>query len=215
MFTGIIEEIGVVDKVSPISGGKRITINASAIMDGLRVDDSVSVAGVCLTAVDIAPRSFTVEAVGETLQKSTLFDCKSSVLVNLERAMKLGDRLGGHLVQGHVNGIGIVTQMKSRGENWYMEVSIPDDLKRYVVSEGSIAIDGISLTVARIKNTTIGISIIPHTFKNTTLSKIRIGYKCNIETDLIGKYLEKWYVHRSDHPGKSKMSEKWLKDIGY
>lgn len=215
MFTGIIEEIGIIIGSSPIPGGKKITIKADKILEDLKVDHSVSVNGVCLTVVDISGNLFTVEAVGETLEKSTLIDLKTSRSVNLERAMKLGDRLGGHLVQGHVNGIGKISKLVKRGDNWYMEVDLPDKLIRYVIPEGSIAIDGISLTVASLIGTKVGISIIPHTFKNTTFSQAKVRQKCNIENDLIGKYLEKWLKYSSDDKGKRPVTLDWLQSQGF
>ena len=215
MFTGIIEEIGVIIRSSLIPGGQKITIRADKILEDLRVDHSVAVNGVCLTVVEISEKLFTVEAVGETLDKSTLIDLSTSASLNLERAMKLGDRLGGHLVQGHVNGIGKVSNLIQRGDNWYMEVDLSDELIRYVIPEGSIAIDGISLTVASLKGTKVGISIIPHTFKNTTLSQTKVGQKCNIETDLIAKYLEKWLKISSEDTGKKPITLDWLQSQGF
>jgi riboflavin synthase len=215
MFTGIIEEIGMITGFSPIRGGKKITIRADKISDDLKVDHSVSVNGVCLTVVNISGKLFTVEAVGETLDKSTLSDIKKSTFVNLERAMKLGDRLGGHLVQGHVNGMGKISQLVQRGDNWYMEIDLPEELIRYVIPEGSIAIDGISLTVANCIGTKVGISIIPHTFKNTTFSLAKLGQKCNVENDLVGKYLEKWLNYPSNGKNKSPITLDWLQSQGF
>jgi riboflavin synthase len=215
MFTGIIEEMGIIAGSSPISGGKKITIKADKILDDLTVDHSVSVNGVCLTVVNISGNLFTVDAVGETLEKSTLGNFKISNLVNLERAMKLGDRLGGHMVQGHVNGVGKITKLIKRGENWYLEVDLPEELIRYVIPEGSIAIDGISLTVANLIGTKVGISIIPHTFKNTTFSMAKIGQKCNIENDWVGKYLEKWLENYSDGKSRSPITLDWLQSQGF
>jgi len=215
MFTGIIEEIGLVHSLSPIPGGKKITIKADKVLDDLKVDQSVCVNGVCLTAIAVSGNSFTVEAVGETLEKSTLIDMKTSTAVNLERAMKLDDRLGGHLVQGHVNGIGIISKLTRRGDNWYMEVDLSDDLLRYVIPEGSIAIDGMSLTVAHLYRGKVGISVIPYTYKNTILSQAKVGQKCNIETDLIGKYLEKWFRFSSEQKESKPITVSWLKNQGF
>jgi len=215
MFTGIIEEIGIITRFSSIPGGNKITIKANKILDDLKVDHSVAVNGVCLTVVDFSDNQFTVEAVGETLEKSTIIDLKASAAVNLERAMRLGDRLGGHLVQGHVNGIGRISKLDRRGDNWYLEVNLTDDLIRYVIPEGSIAIDGISLTVASIKESRVGISVIPHTFKNTTFSQAKVGQKCNIETDLIGKYIEKFITYSSEEKIKKPLNLKWLQSQGF
>ena len=215
MFTGIIEETGVIERSSPIPGGKKITVRADKILDDLKVDHSVSVNGVCLTVIEISGKLFTVEAVGETLEKSTFMELKPPVPVNLERAMKAGDRLGGHLVQGHVNGIGRISKFDKRGDNWYIEVVLTNELIRYVIPEGSIALDGISLTVASLKETKVGISVIPYTFKNTTLSQAKVGQKCNIETDLIGKYIEKFVVNTSKEKTKKSLNLKWLQEQGF
>jgi len=215
MFTGIIEEIGSIHNMSPIPGGKKIGIKAARVLDDLKIDQSVSVNGVCLTVVGISGDTFSVEAVGETLEKSTLIDLKSSSIVNLERAMKLDDRLGGHLVQGHVNGVGIISKVKNRGDNWYIEIDLSEKLMRYVIPEGSIAIDGISLTVATIQGNKTGISVIPYTFRNTTLSQVKVGQKCNIETDLIGRYLEKWFKYPAENNEKKPITVNWLKSQGF
>jgi len=215
MFTGIIEETGIIVRIIPIAGGKKIALRADRILNDLKVDHSVAINGVCLTVIEISKNVFTVEAVGETLEKTTLVDLKTSSTVNLERAMKLGDRLGGHLVQGHVNGVGMISRLERRGDNWYLGIKISDELTRYVVPEGSIAIDGISLTIARTTGTEIGISVIPHTFKNTTFSQAKVGQKCNIETDLIGKYIEKFINHPSESRGKKPITLEWLHNKGF
>jgi len=210
MFTGLIEEIGSVAKISGISGGKRITINASKIGDDLAIDHSVSVNGVCLTVVDLTRSSFTVEVVGETLTKSTITRISVGDAVNLERAIKMGDRFGGHIVQGHVNGIGTVKQKKMRGDNMLLNITIPHELEKYVIAEGSIAIEGISLTIAQLNGIEVGISVIPHTYNNTTLKNCQVGQQVNIETDFLAKYVEKMIT-----PRKNQMTEEWLKKMGY
>jgi riboflavin synthase len=215
MFTGIIEEIGLIQSISPIPGGKKISIKADTVLEDLKIDQSVCVNGVCLTVVGISGNSFSAEAVGETLEKSTLQYIKTSAPVNLERAMKLDDRLGGHLVQGHVNGLGRISNLTKRGDNWYLEIELSDQLMRYVIPEGSIAIDGISLTVANLRRERIGISVIPHTFKSTNLSQAKVGQKCNIETDLIGKYLEKWFKYSFEDKESKPITVSWLKNQGY
>jgi len=215
MFTGIIEEIGILAGSVPIPGGKKISIKAKEILNDLKVDHSVAINGVCLTVIEISGNLFTVEAVGETLEKTTFVDLKTSEPLNLERAMKLGDRLGGHLVQGHVNGIGSISKLDRRGDNWYLVVKLSDELIRYVIPEGSIAIDGISLTVAGLAGSEVGVSIIPHTFKNTTFSQAKIGQKCNIETDMIGKYIEKFIKHQPDKNSKKPITLDWIHNQGF
>ena len=214
MFTGLIEEIGKIQKVEPISGGKRIKINAAAILDDLKIDDSVAINGICLTATKVENDGFWADAVGATLEKTSLANVKDNYEVNLERALRFNDRLGGHLVQGHVNGLGEITQIKKLGENYYLEVSVPEELEKYLIDEGSIAIDGISLTIASLNNNSVGVSVIPHTWKNTNLINRKIGDKVNIETDMIAKYIEK-LLSKKEEKSSGKISESWLKEMGY
>jgi riboflavin synthase len=191
MFTGLIEEIGQVKGISMFAGGKRIRISGRKVLEALAVDHSVSVSGICLTVVELTNNSLTVEAVGETLNKTTIASLRTNDLVNLERALRLGERLGGHLVQGHVNGIGTLIKKERRGQNWYVEVKLPKDLDRYLITEGSIAIDGISLTIAALNNNIAGISIIPHTYTHTTMQYKAIGQQVNVEVDYMARHLEK------------------------
>jgi riboflavin synthase len=215
MFTGLVEEIGLIKQIRSIAGGRRITISASRVLDGLTVDNSLCVSGVCLTVIAVKPQSFTVEAVGETLQKTTLGRARPGQPLNLERALQLDQRLGGHLLQGHVNGMGQIRQLQQRGENWYLEIEIPKHLARYVIEEGSIAIDGISLTVAHIREQKIGISVIPYTYTHTTLSKSRSGQYCYVEVDFIGKYVEKLAAPKDTAAKSGRLTIDWLKKIGF
>ncbi len=191
MFTGLIEEIGTVTNIQHQTGGKKLFIQCKFILDDLEIDDSVAVNGVCLTAVRIEHNGFWIDAVGETLTKSTIGELRTGSKVNLERALKLSDRLGGHIVQGHVNGTGELVKITNRGESYLYEFSVPDNLIKYIIEEGSIAINGVSLTVAQLNQNIIGISVIPHTWQNTTFKFLQTGNKVNIEVDLIAKYLER------------------------
>ena len=212
MFTGIIEEIGTIQRISSIPGGKKLTIGCEKILSDLKVDNSVSVNGVCLTSIKVDKNSFDCEAVGETLNKTTVSTFLVGSKVNLERAVRLNDRLGGHLVQGHVNGIGEITKIVKLGDNYLLELKIPADLKKYVVDEGSIAVDGISLTVAKIINEEVQISVIPHTWENTNLSLRNTGNKVNIETDILAKYVEKILSEKNNI---NNAGENWLNKLGY
>jgi len=214
MFTGLIEEIGNITQVVPIPGGNSLNIGCSKIIEDIDVDDSICVNGVCLTAIKIEKNSFWVEAVGATLEKSTFADITSPSSVNLERSLRLNDRLGGHLVQGHVNGIGIITEIKKLGDNYLIKVDVPSDLERYLIKEGSIAINGISLTIAELEENTVSISVIPHTWKNTNFNSRKIGDKVNIEIDILAKYIEKLIKKSESQPSKIN-SENWLKELGY
>jgi riboflavin synthase len=213
MFTGIIEEIGIIQKIDVIENGKRLKISASKIMDDVKVDDSVAVNGVCLTVIKLEQNSFWAEAVGETLKKTTINKLNQNTNVNLERAIRLSDRLGGHLVQGHVNGIGVIKKVNRLGENYYVEVQIPSDLEKYLIKEGSIAVDGISLTIANLTGSLVGISIIPHTWKNTNLRFRQISDEVNIEVDIIAKYVEK-LLNAKDKDANN-LSDDVLKNMGY
>ena len=214
MFTGLIEEVGKLNRIQVIPGGKRIKISARKILSELKVDDSVAVNGVCLTTVKIDEDGFWAEAVGDTLAKSTFEVLRESQSVNLERALRLSDRLGGHLVQGHINGIAAVSQIRKIGENYLLEIDIPPQFEKYLIEEGSIAVDGISLTIAKLEGSRAGISVIPHTWKNTNLSSRKIGDKVNIEIDVIAKYIEKFLKSGMSKNGET-FSEEWFKKLGY
>ena len=214
MFTGIIEEIGTIKKVSQISGGMSLTIRAKKIMEDIAVNDSICIDGVCLTATRVNNNSFQVDAVGATLDKSTFNRIKADALVNLERSVRLSDRLGGHLVQGHVNGIGTISEIKKLGENYLVKIIIPEELERYLIKEGSIAINGISLTIADLNSNEISISVIPHTWQNTNLKDKKVNEKVNVEIDILAKYVEKLLTKRNDNSDKN-ITEGWLKELGY
>ncbi len=214
MFTGIIEEIGKISRVRSIAGGKSLFVSSKEILDDVKIGDSIAVNGVCLTVTNINETGFWADAVGATLEKTTLAFLSENTFVNLERSVRLMDRLGGHLVQGHVNGIGSISKITKPGENYFLEIILPDKLHKYVINEGSIAIDGISLTVAQIDNSGIILSIIPHTWNNTTLKTISIGTRVNIETDVIAKYVENLLGKHSEEKD-DKYSNDWFKKMGY
>lgn len=214
MFTGLIEEIGKIVKIGLIPGGKKVRILASEILDDLKVDDSIAINGVCLTATKVETDGFWADAVGETLEKTSLAFLKEGSEVNVERALQLSDRLGGHIVQGHINGLAEIIGITQRGDNYLLEINIPEKLERYTIEEGSITIDGISLTIAQLSGTRAGLSIIPHTWNNTTLRNKKIGDKVNIETDVIAKYIEKLMNKKTDQKEET-ITEDWLKKMGF
>jgi len=213
MFTGIVEEIGKIDKSTPIAGGLGMKINAEKVLEDIKVNDSICVDGVCLTITKYDKNSFLVDAVGATLEKTTFNKFQPNDLVNLERSVRLNDRLGGHLVQGHVNGIGTISEIQKLGENYLIKIKIPVELERYVIKEGSIAINGISLTIADLVKNEITISIIPHTWQNTNLKAKKVNDPVNIEIDMLAKYVEK-LLSNVENPS-NKISEGWLKELGY
>jgi len=214
MFTGIIEEIGKISSINPIAGGMRIMISSRKILDDISVNDSVCVSGVCLTAIKVEDGGFWVDAVGATLDKTTFAKMQLSTPVNLERSLKLNERLGGHFVQGHTNGIGTILEINKLGENYFLKINVDESLQKYLIEEGSITIDGISLTIAEIDRSKIGISIIPHSWQNTAIQFKKVGDKVNIETDVLAKYIEK--LLRKNGNGKTtNITENWLKELGY
>ena len=219
MFTGLVKEIGVVKTVSSNREGKQITISSSELVKEVAIDDSVAVNGACQTVIKYDASSFTVQAVHTTLEKTTLGDLKPGNEVNLELALRLSDRLGGHLVQGHVNGQANVYKLNSIGDNYLMSLILKDSLMKYVVKEGSITVNGVSLTVSNVENGGIvTVSIIPHTWFNTNLSKMLIGDKVNIEVDIIAKYVENLFKYKDNNHksvSNSKISESWLKENGF
>ncbi len=219
MFTGLVKEIGIVKNISPNKEGKLITIKSHKVIGDINIDDSVAINGACQTVISYKTNEFTVQAVGTTLSKTTLGHLKVGEEVNLELALRMSDRLGGHLVQGHVNGQANVYKIKSIGDNYVMSLILEDSLSKYVVKEGSITIDGVSLTVSDVeKGNLITVSVIPHTWFHTTFKNLLIGDKLNIEVDIIAKYVENLFNYRDKEskPVKtSLLSESWLKDQGF
>jgi len=214
MFTGIIEEIGKIEKITPIAGGFTLRIKAEKVIEDLTVNESVCIDGVCLTVTKKENNAFWADAVGATLEKTTFNNIKADASVNLERSVRLSDRLGGHLVQGHANGIGTISVIKKLGENYLVKIIIPEELEKYLIKEGSIAINGISLTIADVIKNEISISIIPHTWQNTNLKDKKVNEKVNIEIDILAKYVEKLLTKVNNSSNKN-ISESWLKEIGY
>lgn len=193
MFTGLIVETGEIASVRVRDGKTRITISAKNVPAELKTGDSVAVSGVCLTAVEIGRKQFSADLAEETLKRTSLGNLKKKSLVNLELPARAQDRLGGHVVQGHADGVGRLLGLKKikGGEDWRMALELPSGLDRYVVPQGSIAVEGISLTVAGIESNRVEIAVIPHTYKVTNLHKLRPGSPLNIEVDILAKYAEK------------------------
>lgn len=212
MFTGIITEVGRIAKMEQRGGKAVLMVHAPSSASELSINDSVAINGVCQTVIGTNIHEFTVEAVEETLHKTTLGNLRVGSAVNLELPLKLNQRLGGHLVLGHVDGVGKVRSIVGRDSSWLFTVEIPKTFQAYVIPVGSIAIDGVSLTVAQLDGTLISVSIIPHTFENTTFQFLREGSEVNLEFDVIGKY-----VHRliTLAPEKSVITLEKLKEWGY
>ncbi|MBM7623317.1 riboflavin synthase [Sporohalobacter salinus] len=191
MFTGIVEEMGKVSSINRGSQSIELKIKADKVLQDVEIGDSIATNGVCLTVTDFSESYFTVDVMPETMRKSSLAELKIGSEVNLERALRLQDRLGGHLVSGHIDGTGKIQDKKQEDNAILVTISLPVDLKKYLISKGSIAIDGISLTIAELHQHEFIISLIPHTAEETTLGQKDVGDTVNLEVDLIGKYVEK------------------------
>jgi riboflavin synthase len=195
MFTGIIEEVGEVVAIDDTTEFRTLRVRAGKLLDGAVSGVSIAVNGVCLTARKLEAQTFTADLSQETLQRTSLKSARAGTIVNLERPMRADGRFGGHIVQGHVDGVGKIRKFGRDGDNWNLRVEVPAEGLRYIVEKGSIAIDGISLTVAAIQDSTVEIAIIPHTFENTNLRHAKTGDTVNLEYDVIAKYVERM-LHR-------------------
>lgn len=217
MFTGLVKEIGKVISVTSNSEGMLLTVSSVQLRPHMRIDDSVAINGVCQTIVELAETSFSVQVVHTSLEKTTLGKLKSGIEVNLELALTLSDRLGGHIVQGHVNGVGQVKKLVNMGENILLSLNLPTELRRYVVKEGSITLDGTSLTIADLEGDMVTVSLIPHTLKQTVLKNRKVGHEINIEVDIIAKYIERLLQSKSSSSFESNetMTEEWLQSKGF
>ncbi|UCE82451.1 MAG: riboflavin synthase [Deltaproteobacteria bacterium] len=217
MFTGLIEGTGKLVKVEPRGKDMRLSIQASFDLEELKTGESVSVDGACLTVVSWEGRMFTVDVSQETLERTILAQRGAGDEVNLERALKLGDRLGGHLVNGHVDGRARVTARKKRGESLVFEFEVPGELGRYFIEKGSVAINGVSLTVNRCDERSFDVNIVPHTARWTTIGSWRVGDEVNIEVDLIGKYVEKFLrnMREGSSPKADGMDRDFLEKHGF
>jgi riboflavin synthase len=191
MFTGIIEEMGSVKALRREAGTARLTISASKVLGSTALGDSICVNGVCLTVVDMGRSEFSADVATETLKVTDLGELQSGQKVNLERALQLSARIGGHLVTGHVDAVGRIREKRSEGNSWRVFIEAPETALRYIIKKGSVAVDGISLTVADVDITGFSIAMIPHTAKLTTLGFKSAGDSVNLETDIIGKYVER------------------------
>lgn len=203
MFSGIVEEMGVVKSLVRVLAGARLSILASTMLKDLQLGESVSVSGACLTASEIGETDFSVDVSVETLGVTTLGALTAGAAVNLERALKLNDRLGGHLVTGHVDGTGTLRERMQTGNTLLLTLAVPEPILRYCISKGSITVDGVSLTINSVSESGVSVAIIPHTAKVTTLGIKQPGDAVNLESDLIGKYVERLLQHSGKLPEKA------------
>ena len=198
MFTGIVEEVGRIARIEQKGENRRIVIEAEQAPKGLKPGHSVAVSGVCLTALDITPTTFAADLAPETWVRTSFSRITPGARVNLELPLKADGRMGGHIVQGHVDGVGklIAFERIPDSENWWLHIEVPAEMERYLVFKGSISIEGISLTIAKLEGLRCTVAIIPHTVEMTNLGTLKPGDPVNLEADIIAKYLEKWYKQR-------------------
>ena len=203
MFTGIIEGLGTIIEIRPTGRGKHLTFDADFVLDQTKIGDSISVSGVCLTVIMIDGKRFQVDVSPETFARTTFLRAKIGGRVNLERALRLSGRIDGHLVSGHIDGIGTVKRKQNTGNAVIFTIGVPESLSRYMVKKGSVAVDGISLTINNCGRDSFNVSIIPHTAKLTTMGLSKVGNPVNIETDMIGKYVER-FVNKMQYSDREK-----------
>jgi riboflavin synthase len=213
VFTGIIEEVGRVERVDAAGGGARLRIRCVKVLDDATLGASIAVNGVCLTALDVGGGGFSADLAPETLSRTNLGDLRPGSAVNLERPLRPHDRLSGHIVQGHVDGTAALESLAPLGNgNWWLRARVPAAIDRHLVFKGSVAVDGISLTVAAIEDLVLAVTIIPHTAAHTNLSERRLGDRLNIECDILAKHIEK-LLGRMEMPGR--LTEAKLREEGF
>ncbi|MBI1877946.1 MAG: riboflavin synthase [Chloroflexi bacterium] len=213
MFTGIVEEMGVVVKVQRTGQGYDLTIRAKQVLEGTQIGDSIAVNGTCLTVTRLTANTFTVGLSPETRARTNLEYLREGQMVNLERSLTPATRMGGHFVQGHIDAVGAVTAFRPDEDALWVTVTAPDELMPYIVPKGFIALDGVSLTVVDVAANTFSITLIAYTQQHITLPRQPVGYKVNIEVDILGKYVEKIISHRLD--GKGGITPEFLAEHGY
>lgn len=215
MFTGIIEETGTLCEIKKGAVSAKVRIRCQKILEGTKTGDSIAVNGICLTVTSLAKDGFTADVMAETMRRSSLSELKAPGMVNLERAMAADGRFGGHIVSGHIDGTGQVTEIRQEENAVWYTVSADKKLLRYIVEKGSVALDGISLTVAKVREQDFQVSVIPHTRQETALTEKRVGSIMNIECDVIGKYVEKLISGDSGGESQSRITESFLMEHGF
>jgi riboflavin synthase len=201
MFTGIVEAVGRLEALERSATGGRVRVHAGALGEMLAVSGSIAVSGCCLTVVQRHGETFSADLSSETLRRTSFGEIKIGARVNLERPLRAGQELGGHFVQGHVDGIGRITRLEPEGANWWLGVRVPDELVRYVARKGSIAIDGISLTVAALHDGVVDVAVIPYTYAQTNLAAAAVGDAVNLECDVLAKYIERLMESGQENSG--------------
>jgi riboflavin synthase len=217
VFTGIIEEIGTIQSLRRTAGGAVMLIEAGGLAGSLKAGDSIAVNGVCLTVVEQTDRTFSCDLSAESLRRSSFGKAARGMAVNLERPVAVGGRLGGHIVQGHVDCLGQVAAKTPAGEGVEIEFAVPADFERYLVAKGSVAVDGISLTVAKLKKGAFAVAVIPHTLRVTNLGALKVGVPVNLEADILAKYFERFFQLGlgEERSPKAKLTLESLREQGY
>lgn len=212
MFTGIIEEVGIVKNFRIVAENAEISVDCSKVLEDTKIGDSIAVNGVCQTVVNITETGFTAEVSKETLKVTNFSELKAGDKVNLERALTLNERVGGHIVSGHVDNVAKFVLAEKLDDFYNLEFAVNDETARYIVKKGSVTINGISLTVADINGTTLKVAVIPHTYENTNLSVLKQNQNVNIETDVFAKYIEKFLLNEKT---TSMITQDFLKENGF
>ena len=216
MFTGIINAIGLISAIEHKGGDCRLTVNTGKLsLSDTQLGDSIAVNGVCLTAVELGKQHFCADVSNETLSRSTLKNAIVGTPVNLELALTPTTRMGGHIVSGHVDGIGELVELKPDASSWRLSFKVPDELAKYIAEKGSITINGISLTVNTVNGALFSVNIVPHTLKETTLADIKVGSHVNLEVDLLARYMERLLLGEAAAKPKSAITEILLRDSGF
>nr|WP_317200723.1 riboflavin synthase [uncultured Psychrobacter sp.] len=216
MFTGIIESVGHVKSMQPVGGDIRLTVESNDLdFSDVKIGDSIASNGICLTVVDMSSNSYSVDVSRETMARTTLEGLKTGDIVNLEKAMLPTTRFGGHIVAGHVDGVGTVVKLQQDARSIYIEIAIPKELEHYAATKGSITLDGISLTTNLVKDNIVSLNIIPHTAQVTNISKHwLVGDKVNVEVDIVARYLER-LINKTPASQESSITEAFLADNGF
>jgi riboflavin synthase len=215
MFTGLIEEIGTMEKASRGQKSMQLTIRAKKVLEDIKIGDSISTNGVCLTVTGFSSTDFTVDVMPETMRRTNLGSLKTGSFVNLERALKVSDRLGGHIVSGHIDGMGTIKKFKDEDNATWVTVETDKKVIKYIVPKGSVAIDGTSLTVVDVTDNSFRVSLIPVTKEETILLRKKTGDEVNLECDIVGKYIERFLNFRDEKEEKDSIDIKFLSDNGF
>lgn len=215
MFTGIIEEIGTIKEISKASSGALLNIACEAILEDAKIGDSIAIDGTCQTIINLDNKSFSVQVSPETLSVTNFSNFKKGKPVNLERALTLSSRLGGHLVSGHIDGIAKIKSIQKQSEFYNIDVEVEQNLSKYIINKGSVTLNGVSLTVAEINSNEFSVAMIPHTFENTDFKVLKAGDFVNTEVDILAKYIEKFLSRGNNTNYNKTLDEKFLKENGF